>query len=159
MNKKDRIKEIGEVFTPENIVEEMITSIPDEIWANQNKTILEPTCGEGIFIIKIIKKRLSLGIDIEQAIKTIYGLDIMKDNIQKCKENVLKIAYREIKKQKLSKEESEIKLARIMSIVDHNIRLTEDTLKENFEEFEEWEDIKTNREKYLSFIRENEFFK
>ena len=127
----NRIRDLGEVFTPVHIVQEMISSIPDKAW-KENKTLLEPTCGEGIFITECIKKRLSLKLDIEIIINEIFGFDIMPDNIEICKNNIQKLVIKEIQKSNLSAKKKQQKFARIICIINNNIRVTEDSLKEDF---------------------------
>ena len=45
-------------------------------------------CGNGNFLIEILNRRLKAGVNHLTAIKTIYGVDIMEDNIQECKERL-----------------------------------------------------------------------
>lgn len=137
MKTKERIKNIGEVFTPNFIVEEMLDSIPQNVLCDPEKTILEPTCGEGVFILSVIKRRIKSGVDIEKAISSIYGLDIMEDNILVCKNKIYKLAcneiYNQYQQKKISKKQAVEKSKRITVIIDHNIRLTKDMLKEDIE--------------------------
>jgi len=127
----ERVRKNGEVFTPVHIVQEMIAAIPNTAW-QKNKAILEPTCGEGVFITECIKKRLSLKLDIEIIINEIFGFDIMEDNIQICKQNIKKLAYETIKNLILSQKQKQQKFARIICIINNNIRVTKDSLKEDF---------------------------
>lgn len=79
---RDRVRDAGEVFTPQHIVEDMIKLIPDESWADTSAPVIEPTCGNGNFIVGIIDKLLSLNLTITQALTKTFGMDIMVDNIQ-----------------------------------------------------------------------------
>jgi hypothetical protein len=90
MERKKRIKKTAEVFTPNKLVNEMLNKMPDEVWG-ENKTFLDPSCGNGNFLIHILWKKLSKGHDLVEALKTIYGLDIMKGNIKECRLRLLKI--------------------------------------------------------------------
>ena len=78
---QERVREHGEVFTPPHIVDEMIALIPDEVWVDSNKNTLEPTCGNGNFIVAILRKKMTCGQTILQALRGTYGIDIMPDNI------------------------------------------------------------------------------
>lgn len=81
---KKRVKDTGEVFTPTILVQKMLDDL-DVDWDNtpQDKTFLDPTCGNGQFLVEIAKR----GIPIEN----IYGVDLMPDNISICKKRILKI--------------------------------------------------------------------
>jgi hypothetical protein len=84
----ERVKKHGEVFTPSTTVQEMIGLIPDEVWADPTKNTLEPTCGNGNFIIAIINKKIKCGQTITQALSSTYGVDIMYDNIIEIYEKI-----------------------------------------------------------------------
>lgn len=84
-----RIKTTGEVFTPTELVQEILNKIPTETFIDSNKTYLDPSCGDGQFLGEILIRKVENGIDFEQALKTIYGVDIMQDNIDLCRERLL----------------------------------------------------------------------
>jgi len=77
----ERVTEYGEVFTPDETVKEMCSKIPLEIWKDKSYIFIEPTCGNGQFIVYIIEKRVKAGLSYEEAINTIIAMDIMEDNI------------------------------------------------------------------------------
>jgi type I restriction-modification system DNA methylase subunit len=85
----ERVKKNGEVFTPEHIVKDMLSFLEEEAW-NPEKTFLDPACGNGNILIEVLKEKISHGIDPEKALSTIYGIDIMPDNIEECKTRLLK---------------------------------------------------------------------
>jgi hypothetical protein len=94
MKSKERIKDIGEVFTPQHIVNDMVDLIPDLTIAT---TVLEPSVGEGVFLCEILQRKLRTvrvenlrPIQICSALQTLYGVDIMLDNVQKTRENLLR---------------------------------------------------------------------
>ena len=83
----DRVKETGEVFTPTDLVVEMCQKLMEknsESFA-PGKTILDPACGDGQFLVaaKWIKV-LHHNMTEEEAVKDIYGVDIMRDNVDVC---------------------------------------------------------------------------
>jgi hypothetical protein len=86
---KDRVKAHGEIFTPKFLVLKMLNMVPDEVWSDPSKTFLEPSCGNGNFIIEIIRKKLEHGSTIEQAISTTYGVDIQQDNVNECRQRIV----------------------------------------------------------------------
>ena len=53
---KERVNKVGEVFTPMILVDEMIKRLPNEVW-QKNKEFLEPSCGNGNFLVAILKKK------------------------------------------------------------------------------------------------------
>ena len=79
----------GEFFTPYSIVKRMADKIPDEDWADPNKTFLEPSFGDGNFIIYIIWNRLQHGIDWKTALENCYGVELMQDNVDETKERII----------------------------------------------------------------------
>ncbi len=87
---KDRIENFGEVFTPIKIVNDMLDNIPSEMF-EKDKTFLEPSCGEGIFLVEILKRKLK-DIDTKKdavwCISTLYGIDIQEDNIKATRKNL-----------------------------------------------------------------------
>jgi hypothetical protein len=85
---KKRVKELGEVFTPPALVEEMLDKLPPEVWAT-DKTFLDPTCGHGNFLVGVVKRKLETGSTPLQALSTTFGIDIMQDNVDECRGRVL----------------------------------------------------------------------
>ena len=57
-------------------------------------TFLEPTCGNGNFVIEILKRKFDLckkKADYIRALKSVYAIDILEDNIAECKQRVKKL--------------------------------------------------------------------
>lgn len=80
---KARVKERGEVFTDEREVKAMCDLIPEEVWQDITKTFLEPTCGNGNFLVEIFERKLKYCKDEKDGLKalaSIVGIDIMEDN-------------------------------------------------------------------------------
>lgn len=129
---KARVKNVGEVFTPDFLVERMLDQFPKESW-QPGKNWLEPTCGNGQFIVAIIKWKIRAGCNILDALATTFGMDIMTDNVKECKSRIRKeivdtyIVFQDIS----GKEKS--KLKRVSNrIINNNIIKTKDSLKENW---------------------------
>lgn len=89
--RKARRKQTAEVFTPPLLVSQMLGKIPVEVW-EPGKTFCDPSCGTGNFLIAVLWRKIELGHSPLDALKTIYGADIMQDNILECRERLLKIA-------------------------------------------------------------------
>lgn len=89
--RKDRRKtgeHTQEFFTPYSIVKCMCDKVSDEDWADASKTFVEPSFGNGQFILMILYKRLQHGIDWRTALKTCYGVELMKDNVKETKQRI-----------------------------------------------------------------------
>ena len=84
-----RVKATGEVFTPTNIVREMLEQIPIEQFQDPNKTFLDNSCGDGQFLGEVIIRKIENGSTFEQALSTTYGVDLMIDNVDLCRERLL----------------------------------------------------------------------
>ena len=53
---KEKSDQHGEVFTPNELIYEMISKLPRDIWEDPSKTFLDPCSGKGNFPIYIVKK-------------------------------------------------------------------------------------------------------
>ena len=78
-----------EFYTPYSIVKKMCDKISDEDWQNPSKTFLDPCCGNGQLIIYIIWNRIQHGIDWKTALQTLYGVELMQDNVAETKERMI----------------------------------------------------------------------
>ena len=88
---KERITKNGEVFTPFAVIDKMITKIPEEKWKDPKATFLDPTAGSGNILVRMLEKRLASGISVEDAVKTLYGVELMQDNRDLCVQRILEI--------------------------------------------------------------------
>ena len=90
---KQRIKRYAEVFTPDFVVKDMCDLVPSEIWSNIESTVLEPACGNGNFIVEILARKYShckTEKDGLKALASVVGVDIQQDNVEECRERLLK---------------------------------------------------------------------
>lgn len=74
----------------------MCDLIPKQIWDDINSTFLEPSCGNGNFVIEILQRKLKKCInkkDVYKALKSVYAIDIMQDNIDECKDRIMQIVF------------------------------------------------------------------
>lgn len=112
---KERVREHGEVYTPEHIVKDMLNLDGiKEMSYEIDKTFLEPSCGNGNFLVEIIRRKLDAAkrealidgvldkekynINIVRVLCSIYGVDIMGDNIQQARQRMMSIAKDEYSK-------------------------------------------------------------
>ena len=85
----DRKKLLGEVFTPTRLVLEILGNLPIRVW-EETENFLDPTCGNGQFLAAVLIIKLSLGH--QNALASIYGVDIMQDNVDECRQRLIDIA-------------------------------------------------------------------
>lgn len=86
---KARVDRNSEVFTPTALVKEMLSNLPAEQFLDPCKTFLDNSCGNGQFLSEVLIRKLENGITLERALATIYGVDIMFDNVELCRERLL----------------------------------------------------------------------
>jgi type I restriction-modification system DNA methylase subunit len=84
-----RVKATGEVFTPTPLVQEILDHLDTKLFQDPSKTFLDPTCGDGQFLGEVLIRKMEMGITFEQALATIYGVDLMQDNVDLCRERLL----------------------------------------------------------------------
>jgi hypothetical protein len=86
---KLRVKATGEVFTPTELVQEVLEQIPLTQFQDSTKTFIDPSCGDGQFLGEVLIRKIENGSTLEQALSTIYGVDMMQDNVDLCRERLL----------------------------------------------------------------------
>jgi type I restriction-modification system DNA methylase subunit len=86
---KLRTKATGEVFTPTPLVQQILDQIPREQFQDPTKTFLDNSCGDGQFLSEVLIRKLENGSTFEQALSTIYGVDLMPDNVKLCQDRLL----------------------------------------------------------------------
>lgn len=81
----ERVRVTGEVFTPTALVLEMLEYL-DPILFAPGRTVLDPACGDGQFLVaaKGIKMHIHQ-MSPEAALRDLYGIDIMRDNVDLCR--------------------------------------------------------------------------
>ena len=84
----DRVKKTGEVFTPTDTVIQMIELTGIDKF-QPGETVFDPMCGDGQMLVTVKwLKVLHFGMTEEDALKDIYGVDIMRDNVVLCKKRL-----------------------------------------------------------------------
>ena len=86
-----RKKDLGEVYTPAELVLEMLDRLDVKQWQEVNNTFIDPACGTGNFLVGIVKRKIETGSTALEAVQTTYGVDIMSDNIDECRTRVFDV--------------------------------------------------------------------
>lgn len=99
---KERVAAHGEVFTAEREVKAMCDLVKQETERIDSR-FLEPACGDGNFLAEIITRKLQVvtakykksAFDWERfsliALGSVYGVDLLDDNCQICRDRLFKI--------------------------------------------------------------------
>jgi hypothetical protein len=80
---KTEVKTKGEVMTPINLVEEMLDTLPYEVWTNPNLKFLDPCNGVGTFFSVVIE-RLMKGLVLFQPNEKLRYKHILENMIYAC---------------------------------------------------------------------------
>lgn len=86
---KTRIKATGEVFTPTELVCKILDKLPHELFSDPSKTFLDNSCGDGQLLSEVLIRKVSSGISFKTALSTIYGVELMEDNVKLCRDRLL----------------------------------------------------------------------
>ena len=80
----ERVKDTGEVFTPDSVVQSMLDSLEID-WSNppQDKKFLDPTCGSGNFLVALANRNIPINM--------LYGVDLMLDNVETTRRRLLEV--------------------------------------------------------------------
>ena len=93
---KQRIREHGEVYTPAHIVAAMCDMVAQssDVFDRIDAKFLEPACGNGNFLVEILRRKLLLCKTEEEAIraiKSIYAIDLLPDNVKEARQRMSSI--------------------------------------------------------------------
>ena len=85
-----RIKATHEVFTPTKAVQEMFDNhLSQSDFADPTFTFLDNSCGDGQILGEVLIRKVENGIDFETALSTCFGVELMADNTELCKQRLL----------------------------------------------------------------------
>lgn len=97
-----RVIDHGEVFTPPELVDDMLDLVAHECERIDSR-FLEPACGDGNFLAEVLRRKL-LTVDKRNArnrdnwerdailvVCSLYGIDLLADNIAACRKRLLKV--------------------------------------------------------------------
>ena len=102
---KKRVSDHGEVYTRKREVNAMLDLVKQETERIESR-FLEPACGTGNFLSEILERKLHIvelrygknQLDYERyavlAISSIYGIDILEDNVLECRKRLFDISER-----------------------------------------------------------------
>ena len=169
---KKRVQQHGEVFTPTKIVNDMLNleGLREKV-EDIRGMVLEPAVGEGVFLVEILKRRLKYLLNTEDsildyenksllALTTLYGIELLEDNAQKCVMNIY-ICFFEYYEKALKKFEKKSKkkvLDSARTIISTNIAqgnfLTQQTNSGELIVLSEWREVETSgKRKNIQVIR------
>ena len=84
-----RAKALGEIFTPTTLVLEILEQLDDRCW-EEGKSYLDPSAGNGQFLAAVLIIKKSHGH--RDPLTTIYGVELMQDNVDECRRRLIEIA-------------------------------------------------------------------
>jgi SAM-dependent methyltransferase len=97
---KERVRDLGEVFTAEREVKAMLDLVPD-MFTNIDTRFFEPACGNGNFLVEILARKIELIDDSKKAseagwfeyqllraLASIYAVDISEENVEEARERM-----------------------------------------------------------------------
>jgi len=99
---KKRVTDHGEVYTSSREVNAMLDLVKQETERIDSR-FLEPACGTGNFLAEVLERKLNVvkaryvksQIEYERyavlAVSSIYGIDILQDNVEECRDRLFEI--------------------------------------------------------------------
>lgn len=105
---RDRVRDLGEVFTPEKYVENMLDLLSKGkrgFWSDEQVSFFEPCCGHGNIVLAIYKRRLEaiykkalyeFGKEapyyaVANSINTLWAIDIDSNNVENCRTRIFAV--------------------------------------------------------------------
>lgn len=91
---KERVKKYGEVYTPIWVVNEMLDELEKngDAFLDVSKTFLEPSCGNGNFVVEIYRRKLNLAKNdrekAEKVLRSLWCIELLPDNMAECRQRV-----------------------------------------------------------------------
>ena len=140
----DRVKDIGEVFTPKKTVNFMLDQpeIKEKI-NSLTATFLEPSAGEGAFLVEILRRKLKYAKTQSHStqemqnnfllvLSTLYGIELMEDNIEMLVMNMNNV-FRDVYFNTFDPEEQSPKVLKSAQTIIRQICLKEMHLLERLQ--------------------------
>ena len=97
---RQRVAQHGEVFTNPREVNAMLDLVRDESFRLDSR-FLEPACGDGNFLVEILRRKLSLIEKLKSitewefnsliAVSSCYGIELLSDNAEACRQRLEEI--------------------------------------------------------------------
>jgi hypothetical protein len=102
---RERVRDLAEVYTHEREVNAMLDLVPDMFPsahqpANTDRTFLEPACGDGNFLVEILRRKLEYVTSrrygrgerfehrVLRCLASVYGIDISDDNVRESRQRM-----------------------------------------------------------------------
>lgn len=104
----ERVRNHGEVLTAKREVDAMLDLVKNESERIDSR-FLEPACGNGNFLVAILERKLKtvntryrgkkvdFEVNLLSALSSIYGIDLLEDNVEQAIERMLEIACQSYK--------------------------------------------------------------
>ena len=164
---RKRVADHGEVYTAKREVNAMLDLVEQETERIESR-FLEPACGTGNFLIEILERKLRVvenrysknQLEYERysvlAVSSIYGIDILEDNVQQCRHRLFGVFEWNYTRLFTSKAKNNCRGA-VRFILDRNIimgdALTLKTVGDNPQPiiFPEWSPVNGNMLKRRDF--------
>jgi len=90
--REKRRKQTAEVFTPLELVDEILDKLPEESWG-EDKTFCDPAAGNGNFLVEVFRYKVEkYDHDPTKALETIYGVELQADNVAEMKYRLYQMA-------------------------------------------------------------------
>ena len=102
---KQRVADHGEVYTAKREVNAMLDLVKEETERIDSR-FLEPACGTGNFLVEILnrkmeavhrmhaKNRFEYDLSSAQAVSSMYGVELLPDNVEACRERLFLLYHR-----------------------------------------------------------------
>lgn len=128
---RKRVADHGEVLTGKREINAMLDLVKQETERIDSR-FLEPACGTGNFLVEVIERKLRVvearygksQLDYERyavlAMSSIYGIDILKDNVQQCRERLFGVFDRSYSQLFRGNAKDKCRAA-VKFILEHNI--------------------------------------
>ena len=88
MEKKDRVLR-QEVFTPMDLCLRMVRDIPQEKLEDPSATFLDPSCGDGNFLVALLQVLTEeYGHDRQEVLPRLYGVEIKEEHLEVAKQRL-----------------------------------------------------------------------
>lgn len=88
-----------EFFTPRCLVDKMLDKLSEDAFMDFDKTMLEPSAGNGNFVIAFLERRFAYcGTveDVVKAVSTVYAVELMQDNVDEMKCRMMNLCKEKI---------------------------------------------------------------
>lgn len=163
---KERVRDHGEVFTPDFIVNDMLDLVKQETERIESR-FLEPACGDGNFLAPVLERKLEIvkkkykrsQNEFEKnailAVSSIYGVELLEDNVKVCVERLYKIVddiYSRLYKNKCKDDfRKSIKFLLKRNILQGNAINLKTNDEKEYIIFSEWSLVQGNKIKRRDF--------